>query len=345
MRKTALRECWGVGSIDCYEDFLALEEKLLAADASMLDYHMERLNVKAMVSDIYDFNEFAGYLEGVTPHSKYARFSLNTGFFNDLHRYEDLFLLQKYLKKKITCLDDYLECFDNFLKRCVDFGIVALKVIAAYRRSLDFANPPKSEAESVFNEMTRNPRIIFGDEVVRPLDEWLFHYLMRKAAEYNLPVQVHAGYLAADNPRNIITDANAVNLTKTVELHKDVSFSLFHGNWPYMGEFLYMGKNYPNVHLDLCFTQNMDPPYCVELMKRAVMTVPHYKLHAFGGDMGRVDFVTAYLGLARDNVACALSELVESGWLDLGEAKQIAADWFFNNPNEFYSLGFDRITV
>ena len=110
-----------------------------------------------------------------------------------------------------------------------------------------------------------------------------------------------------------------------------------------MDEYLFMGKNYPNVWLNLCWAHAIDPVYCVELMKRAVMAVPHSKLFAFGGDTGAIEWVAGYLVQAKDNVACALSELTESGWLNLDEAKRIAADWFFNNPNEFYGLGFQSI--
>jgi len=37
--------------------------------------------------------------------------------------------------------------------------------------------------------------------------------------------------------------------------------------------------------------------------------------------------------------------LVEICWLSLSEARQIAADWFFNNPNELYRLGFERFNA
>jgi len=74
-------------------------------------------------------------------------------------------------------------------------------------------------------------------------------------------------------------------------------------------------------------------------MKRAVMTVPHSKVFAFGGDTGMMEWVAGYLALAKDNTACALSELTDSGWLNMDEAKRIGLDWFFNNPNEFFRLG------
>jgi uncharacterized protein len=73
--------------------------------------------------------------------------------------------------------------------------------------------------------------------------------------------------------------------------------------------------------------------------------VPHGKFHAFGGDCGDdVAFSVAHLGLALDDVAAALAERVEADWIDEGEALQIAADWLYNNPNEFFKLGFDCFT-
>ena len=44
-----------------------------------------------------------------------------------------------------------------------------------------------------------------------------------------------------------------------LELHSEVVFDLFHGGWPFMGEFLFLGKNYPNVNLDMCWANTIDP--------------------------------------------------------------------------------------
>ena len=333
-----LRKCWGVTSIDTLENFLALETKLKKRDAEIYDQTMKNLNIKAKIVDIYDMPEFMRYVTGERKdQSKYCRFAFPLPAFHNVHTKIDVLRFQKYLGRTITCLDDYVESFDNFLHTCIDFGIVCFKDQSAYRRSLAYGNPPRDEAEKVFNDMIFNPRDIFGDDRARLLDDWLFQYAMRKAAQYNLPVQLHTGHMAGI--QNEITKTNAAHLIPTIELHSDVRFDLFHGNWPYMDEYLFMGKNYPNVYLNLCWVQSIDPVYSVELMKRAVMTVPHSKVFAFGGDTGMIEWVAGYLSLAKDNVAFALSELVDSGWLCMDEAKQISIDWFFNNPNEFFQLG------
>ncbi|MCL2352242.1 MAG: amidohydrolase [Firmicutes bacterium] len=329
-----LRLCWGVGGIDTYGDFLALEEKLKGRGPSVYDEMMEKLGIRAKVVDMWDL---MSYVEGVAKGSKYCRFAFSLPFFHDVHCKGDLQRLRKYLGRPVTTLDDYLESFDNYLQKCVDFGVVCFKDQTAYRRTLAYGNPDRAEAEKVFNDMVFNPRDVFGDDRVRALDDWLFHYALRRAAKYGLPVQIHTGHMAGI--RNEIAKTNACHLIPTIELHEDVRFDLFHGNWPYMDEYLFMGKNYPNVWLNLCWVQAIDPVYCVELMKRAVMTVPHSKVFAFGGDTGMVEWAAGYLALAKDNVACALSELAESGWISIDEAKRIGLDWFFNNPNEFYGLG------
>lgn len=49
-----------------------------------------------------------------------------------------------------------------------------------------------------------------------------------------------------------------------------------------------------------------------------------------------------FLCQARDNVAYALSSLMECGWLSMEDAKEIACDWFYNNPNEIFKLGLEK---
>ena len=107
-----------------------------------------------------------------------------------------------------------------------------------------------------------------------------------------------------------------------------------------MGDLLFLGKNYPNVNLDLCWVNMIDPLYAQELLKRAVMTVPHTKVFGFGGDYFAVpEFSVAHLQIAREVIASALADLVECGWLEEDEAIRVAADWLYNNPNRFYKLG------
>jgi len=336
-----LRQCWGVDSVENYEGILELEKKLKTRSPSTDARIMEKFKIKARISNIGIVKEFDAFLWGEVEHLPTSYFSVQVNDLHDFHCAPDLARLQKYLNRPVACLDDYLECIDLYFEKFVGFGAVCIKDTSAYDRSLAFNLPSKYDAEKAFNDIIFNPRDMFGDDRTRPMEDWLFHHIIRKAAAYDLPVQLHTGHMAVT--RNEITKTNAAHLIPTMELHKNVRFDLFHGNWPYMDEYLFIGKNYPNAYLNLCWAQHIDPIYCIELMKRAVMTVPQNKIFAFGGDVAYAEYAAGYLSIARDNVACALSELVESEWLDMDEARQIAKDWFFNNPNNFYKLGFEAV--
>jgi hypothetical protein len=113
-----------------------------------------------------------------------------------------------------------------------------------------------------------------------------------------------------------------------------------------MGDLLFLGKNYPNVTLDLCWTTMIDPLYSIDFLKRAVMTVPHTKIFGFGGDFFyRPEFSVAPLALAREVITSALADLVEWGWLQDQEAICLAADWLYNNANRTYSLGLPPLEI
>ena len=241
----------------------------------------------------------------------------------------------------VVTLDDYLETLRRQTRRLRERGAVGMKDQSAYSRPIDYDNPPRAEAERLFNWMMEDPRRSLGWPEARPLDDFLFHQLMGIARELDLPVQIHTGHMAG--VRNDIAKTNAVLFTKVLELHSQVRFDLFHGNWPYAGEWLYLGKNYPNVSLDCCWLHIIDPRYARRVLADALVTVPHAKIHGFGGDYGdSIEFAAAHLSVARDNIAAALAEMVAAEWIDADAALRIAQDWLFNNPNEFFRLGLKK---
>ena len=239
----------------------------------------------------------------------------------------------------VTSLDDYLAVCREQFERAKALGAVAMKDQSAYERTLAYENPSRAEAERLFNFMMADPRHALGWPEAKPLDDFLFHQFLRMAREMDLPVQLHTGAMAGNY--NEIGKTNAVLLTPVLEMYRDIRFSLFHGNWPYAGEWLFLGKGYPNVVLDCCWLHIIDPRYAQRVLADTLTVLPHGKIHGYGGDhYDCIEYSVAHLSIARDNIAAALAEMVDAGWLDEEAALQVAADWLFNNPNEFYRLGF-----
>ena len=242
--------------------------------------------------------------------------------------------------RTITSLGEYLDACRLIFDGMKHAGAVAFKDQSAYERTLEYGNPTHAQAEEVFNWMMEDPRRSAAyPDGNKPLDDFLFHEFMRMARDLDMPVQIHTGHMAGI--RNEITKTNAAGLTRVLELHRDTRFDLFHANWPYGGEILFLAKNYPNVSLDFCWAHMIDPIYIQSLMKQAVSSVPHGKIHGYGTDMGGESITNAWAhaDLARDNIAMALTDLMDIDYLDMDDAKEIASDWLFNNPNRFFKLG------
>ncbi|TFG73358.1 MAG: hypothetical protein E4H27_00910 [Anaerolineales bacterium] len=306
-------------------------------DAEKFESILNKANIVARVLDIWpDVNKV---LDGSLPLTPRGRLAISLPAFHSIRSYTEVQERVAPLKRTVTSLDEYLEACREIFQGHKAYGAVTFKDQSAYTRTLDYGNPSRSEAEAIFNGFMEDPRRSAAyPDGIKPLDDFLFHAFMRMARDLDLPVQIHTGHMAGI--RNDITKTNAVKLTKVIELHRDVRFDLFHANWPYAGELLYMGKNYPNVSLDFCWANIIDPVYCQNMFKQALSSVPHGKIHGYGSDFGgSVERAWAHADIARDNIAIALSDMVEMEYLDLDEAKSVAYDWLFGNANAFFRLG------
>ena len=342
--KLVLKEVYGVDELT-REALDRVAEKLGDQDEAAYFRAIDEAGIEAMLVDVLGWlpKGLGSYIDGdkTFPAKWRLMISLPSAHPTFLNA-ETIVRVGSLADQHITSLDEYLEAVYEVFQRCVARGAVGIKDQSAYTRIVSYDLVPRADAERLFNVVLGDPRNSLGWPESKPLNDYLFHAYMRFARELNLPVQLHTGHMAGI--RNRVDKTNAAYLTSVLELHRDVHFDLFHGNWPYMGDLLYLGKNYPNVALDLCWLHIIDPDYASELMERAVLTMPHSKVHAFGGDYGDVpEFVAGHLQIARENVAGTMARLVQHGWLEEEQALSLAADWLFNNPNEFFKLGFERI--
>ena len=202
------------------------------------------------------------------------------GFHPTTFTWDTVHWVEALADRCVTSLEEYLESVFAVFERCIARGAIGLKDQSAYPRILSYDVVGRAEAENLFNRLLADPRSSLGWPEGKPLNDFLFHQFMRFARELDLPVQLHTGHMAGI--RNRVDKTNAVYLAPVLELHRDVRFDLFHGNWPYLGDLLFLGKNYPNVALDCCWLHIIDPDYAAELLERSVMVLPHTKVHGFG---------------------------------------------------------------
>lgn len=342
--KLVLKGVYGVEELT-REALDRVAEKLESQDEAAYYRAIDEAGIEAMLVDVLGWlpKGLGSYLDGSkTFPGKWRPMISLPGLHPTMLGWETIQHVGSLADRHITSLDEYLEAVLIVLQRCVARGAVGIKDQSAYSRIVSYDLVPRADAERLFNVVLADPRNSLGWPAGKPLNDYLFHQYMRFARELDLPVQLHTGHMAGI--RNRVDKTNAAYLASVLELHREVRFDLFHGNWPYMGDLLFLGKNYPNVALDLCWLHIIDPDYAAELLERSVLTLPHSKVHGFGGDYGDVpEYVAGHLQIARENIAGTLAHLVERGWLEEEQAVALAADWLFNNPNRFFNLGFDPI--
>jgi predicted TIM-barrel fold metal-dependent hydrolase len=347
--KLVLRQRYGIEELT-RTSLGRIAEQLPQHDAEYSLRVVEKANIQAIVSDALmplprdrPIRYFANpmlktFLDGEWHAPALWHPVFNLPSFHEIRRWEFIDYVGKLAGAHITSLAEYEASVFALIKRSQVLGVVAIKDQSAYLREIDYDLPARDDAERLFNRLLMDPRSQLAWPEVKPLDDYLFHQFIRVARDLNLPVQLHTGHMAGI--RNRVDKANAAHLAPVLELHTQVEFDLFHGNWPYLGDVLFLAKNYPNVKLNLCWLPIIDPLYAQEMLKRCVMTVPHSKIHGFGGDYWDApEYSVAHLTIAREVIATALADLVESGWLEEEQAFHLAADWLYNNPNRFYRLG------
>jgi predicted TIM-barrel fold metal-dependent hydrolase len=230
-------------------------------------------------------------------------------------------MAESEFKVRAVDLDQWLDFIDGLFYK---FGAtaVAVKILAAEYRRLDFGATDRRHAERVFRRFRTYGRL--RDDERKELEDFLIRWCIERAADYGLPVKIHTGIYNMNNDFPITSASNnAGDLFALISDFPEVRFDLFHIGYPYQNEMLALAKHHTNVYLDMCWAWIVDPVASVRFLKSFLTTVPSNKVFAFGGDLVPVELVFGHAEIARHGISTALSELVDEGWLATEEAPEV----------------------
>lgn len=236
----------------------------------------------------------------------------------------------------IDSLDDFVEALGLFLSREKEAGAVGLKLSAAYSRTIDYPDVPRSEAETLFSRLRRNAKASLSSAETRTLENYLFRREVEACIEVGMPVVIHTGYQAGN--RNDIRMARATHLCSLLKSYPQARFDLFHGSFPYVSDMTVLGKYFGNISLNMCWMHIMGPEVSRRALREWLDAVPVTKIFAFGGDYRIVEKVYGHLQLARCNVAVVLAEKIDEGRMTRDEALHVARLLFYENPKRWYGI-------
>jgi predicted TIM-barrel fold metal-dependent hydrolase len=219
--------------------------------------------------------------------------------------------------------------------------IVGVKIGLAYSRPIRFERVPFSEAEEAFNAIYRVEGMKANDgpvgpgyEVLRPMQDYLVHVMIREAERRGLPIQIHTGL--QEGNENIISNSNPELLINLFMEYKDARFDIFHGAWPYWEELGAIAKNFPNVYIDMCWMHIISPARSRSALYDWLDEVPANKIMGFGGDYRFVEGSYGHSVIARENVAKVLASKVEEGVYSMEQAKKYVSWILRENPMRLF---------
>ena len=231
----------------------------------------------------------------------------------------------------ISNLDDYLEYCDHLLKKNLENNVVCLKNSQAYSRTLYYEDVPYEEARALYEK----PSSSLTPAEAKKIEDFLFHWIIQKSIEYDIPVQIHTGYLAGNG--NVLDNGQPIKLNNLFLKYREAKFDLFHGGFPWTGEFAALGKMFPNVYLDLVWLPQISRQEALSALDVMFDCVPYNKFF-WGGDCGLIEESTGSLEFAKDVVSEVLAKRVERGLLTEDVAFNILDRIFRENAIEVFQL-------
>jgi hypothetical protein len=229
-------------------------------------------------------------------------------------------------------LGDLDRALDDYTQKARDRGkLIAMKSAMPYLRRLDFENSSFADAERAFESLMQG-----RSADLKPLHDYLFHRFVQRAREFDLPVQLHTGYLAGNwgDP----TQGDPTPLVPFLQRYRNVRFDLFHAGWPYSEILGAIGKSLPNVWLDMCWAWAMNTAQMERILREWLAGVPHNKIFAFGADTGSPFCTVCYAMQAREGIARVLEAMVADGDCGLETAKQAATCIMHRNARTLYQM-------
>jgi len=283
----------------------------------------ESCGIKRAMNNIWHLNgdDLGGLFWFVTQIDNWI--SPDREYFQTVSSENDVSTLDKWTSLTLKTL------IDDFNLR----GAKALKMAMPYKRTLLFENPTRAEAITAYEKWLQGDN---NFSEIKPFQDYVAHKIFRWANEEKLLLQAHTGY--QESNVGFIPDSNPAHLTDVIIKYPHIRFDIFHMGFPYQDYACALGKMYPNVRLNMCWTHILSPVTARRALGEWLQTVPLNKIFAFGGDCLFYDGVVGHLKLARRCVTDALSEMVSDGHMTIKEAQQTARMLFYENPKEYYNM-------
>ena len=203
---------------------------------------------------------------------------------------EDIQKWEKRFSINIYKLQDLLGVIDSIFVKKDEIGYKAVKTTMAYMRSINFEETTFEEANKVFSHFFKlksygflEKKDFISKDGLKPFQDYLLHYIIQKAVEHELPVQIHTGIL--ELLYNDVSNSNPVYLINLFLKYKKCNFDIFHAGYPYTDQLIAICKQFPNVYFNMCWIVDISPSLYKDILNRLIEIIPSNKIFGFGGGL------------------------------------------------------------
>lgn len=253
-----------------------------------------------------------------------------------LHRW----MQQESVAKLPASFDDYLKFISQVLEDNSKRGGIAMKFEVAYFRPTTFSDPPRSEAQDIYE------RFVVGgiptEKEYRTFQDFIFRYLVLEGGRLHLPVHIHTAVGIGDYFN--LSKSNIMNLESVLRDPRYAStiFVMIHGGYPLEREAIWLAAM-KNVYLDSSFGELVQYPSAFkDTLKMWLETFPD-KI-TYGTDCFPYNDVLGaeesyWLGAqsARTALAAALAEMISENEITEPRALELAHAYLHDTAVKLYN--------
>jgi hypothetical protein len=218
-------------------------------------------------------------------------------------------------------------------------GAIAMKFEVAYFRPLHFNDPPREQAEAVYNKYVKGG--VPTEPEYRSFQDYIFRFLITEGGRLKLPVHIHSAIGIGDYFN--LSDSNIMQLENILRdpRYSNTTFVMIHGGYPLEREAIWLAA-IKNVYLDSSLQEIfMYPGTFKNSLREWLETFPD-KI-TFGTDCFPYNDVLGaeesyWLGniSAREALAAALAEMVSMGEISDAKAIEMAHAYLHDTAVSLY---------
>jgi hypothetical protein len=255
---------------------------------------------------------------------------------------DDIAEVEKRFDTVIYSLKDFLSVIDIIFENSVKNSYIGLKIALAYIRDIQFDETSFAEAEKAFIKLfklknygyIKDRKDFLSKSELKPFQDYIVHYLVRKAFERDVPVQIHTGIL--EGLYNDVSNSRPAYLINLLIKYKKCRFDIFHAGYPYSDELMAICKQFPNAYFNLCWVSAISSQLYRNILERLIEIIPSNKILGFGGDYVFVEGMYGAQQLARKTISETLHNKVQEGYFTLEQAIGFAEKILYSNPSYLY---------